>query len=149
MAKRTKPQAASPQRIRARALRHPNYRKKNGVGRNGGGRQKGTKDKIPHGRTVKASVKAMIEEVVQSEHKTLRDAFVGGIKGGPRTAHFYLRMAAEYTDGKPADTVNLTAKFAEDELANAKLRLDKKVAALVTTILDKRKAEEEDEDADS
>lgn len=104
------------------------------------GRPKGAKDRIPNGRVVKASIKAIAEEVASNEGTTVRKAIIDGIKGGPRFAHNYLRFVAEYVDGKPADTLNVGHSFNEDELAQAKDRLDRKMTALATAILSKRKA---------
>lgn len=91
---------------------------------------------------VKASIKAIAEEVASTEGTTIRSAIMSGIKGGPRYAHNYLRFVAEYVDGKPADTLNLSHNFNEDELAQAKDRLDRKVTALATALLTKRTATE-------
>jgi elongation factor P hydroxylase len=90
---------------------------------------KGAKDKIPGQRKIRASIKAIIEDVVANEEKTVRKALVDGIKGGPRNAHHYLKMAAEYTDGKPGD--NLRVQFDVDELAEAKKTLHEKLDILL------------------
>lgn len=108
------------------------------------GRPKGAKDLIPNGRVVKASVKAIAEEVAATEGLTIRKAIKDGIKGGPRFAHNYLRFVAEYVDGKPADTLNVGHSFNEDELAQAKDRLDRKITALATAVLKKREVLEDE-----
>lgn len=110
-----------------------------------GGRPKGAKDKVPNGRVVKASIKAIAEEVAASESLTVRKAIMEGLKGGPRFAHNYLRFVAEYVDGRPAETLNLGHNFNEDELAQAKDRLDRKMADLAAAILTRRKATESSE----
>jgi len=92
-------------------------------------KQHGSKDRIPHGRTVRASVKAIIEEVVKDKRKTVRASLMRGLRSSPRDAHHYLKLAAEYTDGKP--DANLTVKFDEDELATARDTLSKKLDAIL------------------
>lgn len=99
------------------------------------GKPKGSKDKLPGGRSIKASIKAIIERVVENEGETIESALIDGLSGGARFAHNYLRLCAEYTDGKPAETLNLNSQYNEDELAQAKDRLDRKVAQLAATIL--------------
>jgi len=92
-------------------------------------KQKGSKDRIPGQRKIKASIKAIIEDVVATQSLTVRKALIDGIKGGPRNAHHYLKMAAEYTDGKPGD--NLRVQFDVDELAEAKKTLHEKLDILL------------------
>jgi hypothetical protein len=92
------------------------------------GRPRGSKDSVP--KSVKASVKAVIEEVVSENKVSLYDAVLDGIESGPRYAHNYLRMAAEYTDGKPDQALTLRTQFREDEVAQATKSLERKMAAL-------------------
>ena len=99
------------------------------------GKKKGTTDRVPGQRKIRASVRAIIEEVVSNEERTVRQAIVGGLKGGPRNSHHYLRLAAEYTDGKPTDNVRF--RFDEDELATAKQTLNNKMNDLLEAVLRK------------
>jgi hypothetical protein len=62
----------------------------------------------------------------------VRSAIVRGINAGPRDAHHYLKLAAEYTDGKPDS--NLRIQFNEDELATAKETLNKKLDMILERI---------------
>jgi hypothetical protein len=102
------------------------------------GRPKGSPNAIP--AQVRASIKAVIEEVVSERQLSIRDALVNGIESGPRNADRYLRLCADYTDGKPDATLNLRTNFKEDELAAAQRTLAKKMdtlfarAALVTVL---------------
>lgn len=95
-------------------------------------KQKGAKDKVPGQRKIRASVKSIIVEVVEKQKSTVRGAIVRGLKSGPRDAHHYLKLAAEYTDGKPDQ--KLSVQFDEDELATAKESLHKKLDTLLKRI---------------
>jgi len=99
-------------------------------------KQKGEKDKVPGQRKIRASVKAIIAEVVQDNSKTVRQAILDGLQGGPRNAHHYLKLAAEYTDGKPDQT--LMHRFDEDELATAKDTLSRKLDAFLERVLEQK-----------
>lgn len=99
------------------------------------GRPKGSTNVVPAG--VKASVRAILEEVVRHRKKTVRDAIVEGIQSGPRHADRYLRLAAEYVDGKPTDNVNLNARFNQDELGSAREMLGKKLTGMLAIILER------------
>ena len=103
------------------------------------GKQKGTKDKVPGQRAFKASIVAIMQEVAEQEGKTIRSAFMSGIKGGPRHADRYLKLMAEYMDGKPQDTLSIT-RFDDDELSTAEQRTDAQIARLMKSILAKRQA---------
>jgi len=92
------------------------------------GRPRGSKDSVP--RDVRASVKAVIEEVVSERQESIYDAVLSGIESGPRNAHNYLRLCAEYTDGKPDATLNLRTQFKEDEMAVAERSLTSKMEQL-------------------
>jgi hypothetical protein len=92
------------------------------------GRPKGAPDTVP--RRARASVKAVIEEVVSERAHSIYDAVLDGITSGPRYAHNYLRLAAEYTDGKPDATLNLRTQFREDEVATATKALGRKMQQL-------------------
>lgn len=111
------------------------------------GKLPGTKNAIPS--SIKASIRTVLEEVAQHEGHTVRKAIIGGLQGGPRNADRYIRLIAEYVDGKPVDTLNLNQKFTDEELASAKSRLDRKVASLVKTIINKRKRDAEDAEKDN
>jgi hypothetical protein len=102
------------------------------------GRPKGAKDLVPGGRTVRASVKSLIEEVVDGNAKSIRDALKRGIRSGSRHADRYLRLCAEYTDGKPVDTINLNSQYRPDELASAKASLSRKLDKMLAMILHRR-----------
>jgi hypothetical protein len=101
------------------------------------GRPKGARSKVPQG--VRASVKAILEDVVSKEKRTVRDAVVDGIRSGPRHADRYLRLAAEYVDGKPTDNVNLNARFNQDELGSARELLGKKLDGILGVLIRKEK----------
>jgi hypothetical protein len=92
------------------------------------GRPRGSKDSMS--RAVKASVKAVIEEVVTEQQPSIYDAVLAGIESGPRNAHNYLRLCAEYTDGKPDATLNLRTQFKEDEIAVAERNLTRAMERL-------------------
>jgi len=100
------------------------------------GKLPGTRNSIP--TSVKASIRTILEEVAATEGATVRRAVMAGLAGGARNADRYIRLVAEYVDGKPADTLNLNNSVTEDELAGARARLDRKVAGLVKTILARR-----------
>jgi hypothetical protein len=105
------------------------------------GRQKGTKNAIP--TSVKASLRAVMEEVAASETKTVRGALMTGLRGGPRDAHHYVKLMAEYVDGKPMDTLAIQ-RFDENELTQAHARLDRKIELLVKAIQLRQKKEADD-----
>lgn len=99
-------------------------------------KQKGTTDKVPHSRAVKASIRAVIEDVMLNEATTVRQAVLRGFKAEPRDSHHFVKLAAEYTDGRPADTLNIN-QFNEDELATSKDRLTQKLDEFLTRVLAK------------
>jgi hypothetical protein len=96
------------------------------------GKPKGAKDKVPGARKVKASVKSILKDIVENQHATIRSCIMAGLKASPRDAHHYLKLAAEYVDGKP--DANLRIQFDEDELATARQSLHKKLDALMERI---------------
>ena len=119
-------------------------RPKTGKPQVGSGKPKGAKDHGGKGsRTIKASVKAIIEEVVRDPkgRMTIEKALIDGLKGGPRNADRYLRLCADYMDGKPVDTMNLNAQVTMDEVTTAKTRLEGKLNTLLKAVLAKRKVE--------
>jgi hypothetical protein len=89
-------------------------------------------DSVPHGRTIKSSIRAIIQEVVNDEPLTVRDALRRGLAADPKVAHHYLKLAAEYIDGKPDQ--NLRHSFDVDELAQAKDTLGQKLDAVLATL---------------
>ena len=80
-------------------------RNTDGLWRGGPGRPKGSKDSVP--RTVRASVKSVLEEIATDHRDDIREAILKGIKSRPPASLRYIELAAHYTDGKPADTVTL------------------------------------------
>lgn len=103
------------------------------------GKAPGTRHAIPS--SVKASVKAVLEEVAETEGRTIRQAVMEGLRGGPRNADRYIRMVAEYVDGKPKDTIDLNAKITDDAANTSKNRINAKVATMVRNILKKKERE--------
>lgn len=85
--------------------------------------------------SVQASVKAVIEEVVSERKGSIKQAITDGINAGPRYAHNYLRMCAEYTDGKPAQDLNVNTRFKEDEVADAQRSLTRKMDKLFQRVM--------------
>lgn len=71
----------------------------------GPGRPKGSKDSIP--KSVKASVRSVLEEVAQQHQADIKTAIVKGINAKPPASLRYLEVMAHYLDGKPAETVKL------------------------------------------
>ena len=102
------------------------------------GKKKGQKDRVPGERAVKASVRTLIEEVVRDNPKTIRNALLRGLRSGPRHADRYLKLSAEYMDGKPVDTINVNSQYKQDELETAKRTLGKKLDKIFHTILKNR-----------
>jgi hypothetical protein len=98
----------------------------------------GRKAHIPGERAVKASVRTLIEEVVRDNSKTIRSALLRGLRSGPRHADRYLKLSAEYMDGKPVDTINVNSQYKQDELESAKRTLGKKLDRIFNTILKNR-----------
>lgn len=103
------------------------------------GKVKGQKDRVPGERAAKASVRTLIEEVVRDNPKTIRNALLRGLRSGPRHADRYLKLSAEYMDGKPVDTLNVNSQYKQDELEAAKQALGKKLDKIFKTILTNRR----------
>ena len=97
------------------------------------GRPKGSKDKVPRG--LKASVRAVCEKIASSNVSDIERAILNGIRnGGARNSIMYLRMVAEYVDGKPRETIDVNADVKLQEmLANAKDSLSGKLASLAAS----------------
>jgi hypothetical protein len=102
------------------------------------GKKKGQRNRVPGERAIKASVRTLIEEVVRDNPKTIRNALLRGLRSGPRHADRYLKLSAEYMDGKPVDTVNLNSQYKQDELESAKKTLGQKLDRIFKTILANR-----------
>ena len=100
------------------------------------GKPKGAKDRVPEQRKVKASVRDIIEEVVRDNPKTVRNCVLRGLRSGPRHGHHYLKLSAEYLDGKPVDTINVNSQYKQDELEAAKRTLGKKLDKLFAVMLE-------------
>ena len=94
------------------------------------GRPKGSTTSMHKRRDVLASVKAVIEEVVAEKKVSIKHALIDGIESGPRDAERYLRLCAEYTDGKPDANLNIRTQFKEDELQQAQRSLTRKMDRL-------------------
>lgn len=94
------------------------------------GRPRGSTTALSRKPSVQASVKAVIEEVVSEKKLSIKHAIIDGIESGPRNAHNYLRMCAEYLDGKPATELNVRTNFKEDEVADAQRSLSRKMDKL-------------------
>jgi hypothetical protein len=71
----------------------------------GPGRPRGSRNKVP--LSVKASIKAVLEEVAVSNRDEIREAILKGIRSRPPHSLRYLEVVAHYVDGKPADTVTI------------------------------------------
>jgi hypothetical protein len=104
------------------------------------GKVPGVQHEVPS--SVKASVKTVLMEVAETEGLTIRKAIMEGLRGGPRNADRYIRMMAEYVDGKPGETIDLNAKIKDETIATSKTRINAKVATMVRNILKKREREE-------
>lgn len=102
------------------------------------GKKKGQRDRVPGERAAKASVRTLIEEVVRDNPKTIRNALLRGLRSGPRHADRYLKLSAEYMDGKPVDTINVNSQYKQDELESAKKTLGQKLDKIFKTILANR-----------
>ena len=113
------------------------------------GKKKGQKNLVPGARAVKVSVRSLIEEVVRDNNKTIRSAILRGIRSGPRHSDRYLKLAAEYLDGKPVDTINVNSQYKQDELETAKRSLGQKLDKIFKTILENRKRQTSDAPAES
>lgn len=92
-------------------------------------KKKGDKDRIPGQRKVKTSIRAIIREIVEDNDTTVRQAVLKGLKADPRTSHHFIKLAAEYIDGKPDQT--LRHQFDMDEVAAAKEGLTAKLDAIL------------------
>jgi hypothetical protein len=71
----------------------------------GPGRPKGSHDKIP--RSVKASIRAVFEEVATEDPELIRRAVRAGLEAPPPKSFPYLQLAAFYVDGRPVEDIKL------------------------------------------
>ena len=94
------------------------------------GRPKGAKDKGPIPKNIRASVKAICQQVATKNHDTIEQALLNGIKASPAHADRYIKLVAEYVDGRPVDTMHLNATLVQEEISSAKDRLTKSIGAL-------------------
>lgn len=97
------------------------------------GRPPGTKNVIP--RNVKASVRQILEDVAREKVRDVRTAIEVGIRSGPRHSDRYLRLMAEYVDGKPDTTINLNNNFKAETVEESARMLQKQMTKLVTKAL--------------
>lgn len=75
--------------------------------------------------TKRASIKRLFEEVDESDYK--RVITEGLAAKNARTRALYLKMAAEYLDGKPPDHLRVRNDlFTQEELSDARAMLSKK-----------------------
>lgn len=111
------------------------------------GRPKGSRDKIP--KSVKASIKALCEEIAADPkgNKSIRSAITRGIRAHVKYAHLYVRLVAEYVDGKPVDTLNLNTQFKQEDLETAGKRIGAKLERMISAVLSRKRAREEAERA--
>lgn len=87
------------------------------------GRPKGSKDEVP--RSVKASIRAVLEDVISSEPGLIRDAIMRGLRAAPPRSFQYVQLAAHYVDGKPEDRLEIRnlANLSDPELEQLEARL--------------------------
>ena len=69
------------------------------------GRPKGSKDRFP--RSVKASIRKVMEKIARQEPKLIEQVIRDGFAGKPRDAFPYVQLFAHYLDGKPPETINV------------------------------------------
>ena len=83
-------------------------------------------------RNVKASVRQILEDVAREKVADVRTAIEVGIRSGPRHSDRYLRLMAEYVDGKPDTTINLNNNFKAETVEESARMLQKQMTRLVT-----------------
>ena len=74
-----------------------------------GGKPKGAKDTVP--RSQKASIVAIMREIVEEKPEAIKAALERGLTAAAPRSFAYLSLAAAYFDGKPADNVNVKGDF--------------------------------------
>jgi hypothetical protein len=99
-----------------------------------GGSRAGVPDRIQYGRRIQGSIKAIMQEIVETEPLTVRQAIRRGFKAGPKFSHHFIKLAVGYTDGTP--TSHLDVKFNEDEVKTAKDTLSKKLDGFLNRLVD-------------
>lgn len=100
------------------------------------GRPKGAKD--VEGRTVRASVKAIMERVVRREDKTIDQAMVRALKARKGSAPTrMIQILAAYTDGKPPETINVNSQWNTEELDKARENLTKQLTTMFSRLEEK------------
>lgn len=97
----------------------------------GRGRAKGAKTKLP----TRASMRAIVEEIIIERKKTIKQAWIDGVTSGPQFAHHYLKPMMEQVDGKPDASINLNGNFKDDEVAAAQRSLRRKMDTLIRATL--------------
>ena len=101
------------------------------------GRPKGAKSKIP--RSITDTIKQIVGDVIKTESLTLRRAFLNGVRSGPHTSHHYLKLIAEYNEGKPKESLSLDMQFNETKMDQAARGMRKKMDLLVATVLKQKR----------
>ena len=114
-----------------------------GIQRGNPGRPKGSKDKGEIPKSVRASVKAICQHVATTKTMTIKRALVNGVNSSPAHADRYIKLIAEYVDGRPVDTMHLNAVLSQEEVSGAKHRLSKSMETLASAILARRKRSKE------
>ena len=102
------------------------------------GRPHGAKDKGPIPKNIRASVKAICQQVALKNRDTIERALLNGISASPAHADRYVRLVAEYVDGRPVDTMHLNATLVQEEISSAKNRLTKSISTLATAAIRRR-----------
>ena len=71
----------------------------------GPGRTPGTPDSVP--RTVRASIRQIFQELGEQEPEIYKKAIRKGLQAGTRDSFPFVRLAAAYLDGVPAQTLRI------------------------------------------
>lgn len=101
------------------------------------GRPKGAKSKIP--RSITDTIKQIVGDIIKNETLTLRRAFVNGVRSGPHTAHQYLKLIAEYNEGRPKESLSIDAQFSETQMESSARGMRKKMDLLLATVLKQKR----------
>jgi hypothetical protein len=67
----------------------------------------------------------------------IQAAIARGIRGSSKNAHHYLRLSAEYMDGKPTESVELTVQTHHEAVNAASEKLDTLLNKLASKIAEK------------
>lgn len=100
------------------------------------GKPKGATDIVPRG--VKASFKQLAQEILETRSLTLRNAIMRGIRGSSRDADRYLRLIAEYNEGKPESSVKLGMEFKTETMEEAAHQFRRSMSHMVKQLLSRR-----------